>query len=127
MIGWEVNLPGHNLIPVLQKLQPLFIFLLLDSWDEVICRDPVAPAAEDGYVVDLEEEASSRLILEFSLNHLNPADPDRLCHAINLVPRLVLERCSERVEGLRAVAVRVPQLRPGNGQGGYCVTGYFDI
>ncbi|KAJ6442770.1 monooxygenase [Purpureocillium lavendulum] len=99
----------HELVALGDDAHPVAVARRGDAREEVVGGDPVAAAAEDGHVVDAEEEGRARLAVERALDELGAAQADALRDAVGLIIA-VEERRLDGVQRLLAVADRVPQL-----------------
>ncbi|KAK1856728.1 hypothetical protein CCHR01_00698 [Colletotrichum chrysophilum] len=108
----------HELVAVGEEADPVAVAVCGDAGDEVVGGDPVAAAAEDGDVVDLEEEGGAGLLLDGTLDELDLADAHLLGERVDFGGGGGEEGRGDGVEGLRAVADGVPQRRVLDVEGG---------
>lgn len=107
----------HALVPLDDEPEPVAVPLAGDAGREAVGGDPVAAAAEDGDLVDLEE-GGARLAEERPLDEAEPAQTDAPREAVELVAVAAEQGGCDGVQGLLAVAGGIPELRVLDLEGG---------
>lgn len=103
---------NHVLMPRDEQLQPRAIPLPRRIYDERVDRNPVAPAAEDGNVVDFEAEAGTWLIEERFLNDAQAPESNLL--RLRIENGAVLREWDDEIwqNGTREKDARRRRVRP---------------